>query len=184
MVQDVFIPFVSAALAELGDKTQVTVMLLASRTSKRAQLFWGVMLGFFLVDGLAVVAGAWLTRLVPAVVVKWVSGILFLFFGVMMLRNHEEKEKHSGKNNQSPFWTGLAMISAAEWGDKTKIAAALFAAKFHPAAVLAGTLGALAILTALAILAGGWVSRRIPEAVVHKTAGILFIGIGISCWIF
>lgn len=185
MWTDFWIPFVSVALAELGDKTQLGVMLLASKTQKRVRLFLGVMAGFLLVDGLAIVLGATVTRLVPLHIIKWISGALFILFGVLMLRGDacngdcEQKAKEVSR----PFWVGFLMIAAAEWGDKTQIASGLFAAQFHPLAVLAGTLTALALLSLIAILAGNWISKKIPEALLHRIAAILFILIGLGCFL-
>jgi len=54
------VPLVSAfalvALAELGDKTQLTVILLSSRHSAFS-VFSGAMLAFFVVDGVGVLVG-------------------------------------------------------------------------------------------------------------------------------
>ncbi len=179
------IPFLSIAAAEFGDKTQLGVMLLASKTKKRWSLFWGVMLGFLVVDGLAILLGATVTRLVPMQVIKWISGALFLIFGILILRDQSkcEEEGEARASSGNPFWLGFAMIGTAEWGDKTQIACGIFAARFHPLAVLAGAMSALSLLSLLALVAGGWVSKKIPEKIVHRVAGILFLLIGLSCFL-
>ncbi|MSR77929.1 MAG: TMEM165/GDT1 family protein [Candidatus Omnitrophica bacterium] len=172
------IPFISVALAELGDKTQLAVMLLASRTQRKTQLFFGVMSAFFLVDGMAIISGAWIRNKIPMLWISLTSGILFLVFGVMSLCHQKEDESSEKKSGQNPFWLGFTMIAAAEWGDKTQIASGIFGAKFHLMGVFAGTLSALAVLSLLAIAAGDWVSRKIPAKRLHKIAGILFIVLG------
>ena len=43
MIPDVLIPFVTTGLAELGDKTQLSILLLSSKTKKHLELLLGVM---------------------------------------------------------------------------------------------------------------------------------------------
>ncbi len=54
MLQEVLASFLVVGLAELGDKTQISVFLLASQTKRYVELFVGVMLAFLVVDGVAV----------------------------------------------------------------------------------------------------------------------------------
>jgi len=65
MVQEILIPFVSIGLAELGDKTQLAVLCLASKTRKYLQLLTGVVLAFVVADGLAILLGIFITEHVP-----------------------------------------------------------------------------------------------------------------------
>ena len=48
MLQDILIPLIVVGLAELGDKTQLSILLLASKTEKHMQLFLGTILAFFI----------------------------------------------------------------------------------------------------------------------------------------
>jgi len=52
IIEDILIPLVAIAAAELGDKTQISILLLSSKTKKHLQLLLGVMLAFLIVDGL------------------------------------------------------------------------------------------------------------------------------------
>ena len=52
MLQDILIPLIIVGLAELGDKTQLSTLLLASKTERHIQLFLGVILAFLIVDGI------------------------------------------------------------------------------------------------------------------------------------
>ena len=56
---DILIPLIVVGLAELGDKTQPTLLLSASKTEKHLHLFLGAMLAFLIVDGTAILAGDW-----------------------------------------------------------------------------------------------------------------------------
>jgi len=57
MMLDLLIPFFAIGLAELGDKTQLAVILLSSRTGDHLQLLIGIVLAFMIVDGVAILAG-------------------------------------------------------------------------------------------------------------------------------
>jgi putative Ca2+/H+ antiporter (TMEM165/GDT1 family) len=64
MIEDILIPLVAIGLAEMGDKTQLSILLLSSRTDRYLQLLLGVMLAFFIVDGAAILLGSWITTVV------------------------------------------------------------------------------------------------------------------------
>jgi len=67
-----------------------------------------------------------------------------------------------------------------EWGDKTQIAAAIFATQYNAIFVFIGTMTALLMLSIIAIFFGKIISKRIDKKFVNKIAGIIFIIIGIT----
>ena len=79
--------------------------------------------------------------------------------------------------------TTFAAVFLAEFGDKTQIAILSLTDRFNaPIAVLIGAGSALLLSTALAVGAGWFLLRTVPESgfkIVHYVAGVLFIGIGI-----
>jgi len=54
MIEDILVPLIVTGLAEFGDKTQLSILLLSLRTKKHLYLLLGVMLAFLIVDGVAV----------------------------------------------------------------------------------------------------------------------------------
>ncbi len=170
---------IAVGLAEIGDKTQLSVLLLSSRTRKYAQLLLGVMLAFLIVDGIAILVGAWLTSIIPVHIIKLVSGAIFVIFGIMILRGKEENAE-SDQSPKNAFVSGFSVIFLAEWGDKTQIASALFAAEYNPWMVLIGVMTALTALSIMAIYLGRFISGRIDKKVITKIAGSVFILIGLS----
>jgi len=60
--------------------------------------------------------------------------------------------------DKSPFISAFSLIFLTEWGDKTQIAAALFATKFNALMVLVGTILALTILSVIAVYFGKFIS--------------------------
>lgn len=182
MIADALVPFVAIALAELGDKTQLSILLLSSKTKKHAHLLFGVMLAFLVVDGAAVLAGSWALGIVPISIIKPVSGAVFIAFGAMMLRGGMPGE--SGASSlKSPFVSGFTLIFLSEWGDKTQVASALLATRYDALLVLAAVLLALMLLSVMAIYAGKSVSGRIDGKAVMKLAGAAFVLTGASFFI-
>lgn len=178
-----FIPFVSIMLAEFGDKTMLAVLLLASKTKRHGMLWAGVMLAFILVDGTAILLGAAAPRFFPVAAVKIISGLLFITGGILILRSKHEEDHVEKSKLKNPFLLGFAMIFTAEWGDKTQIAAGLFAARFPIVPVFAGTVCALGVLSSVSIFAGHWLSTRVSGAKLQKIAAVIFIIMGISCFL-
>ena len=76
--------------------------------------------------------------------------------------------------------TTVATIFMAELGDKTQLATMLFAADspLKPWQVFLASSVALVASSALAVLAGQWVSTVVPVATLRLTAGIGFMAIG------
>lgn len=178
MIADLLLPLITVGLAELGDKTQLSVLLLASRTKNHIKLFVGVMMGFLVVDGAAVLIGSSVAELLPISVLKPLSGIIFVIFGILMLRQKDESSE-SQAYSKNPLLSGFTMILLAEWGDKTQIAAGLYAIDYNPIMVLAGTMAALAVNTVIAVYLGRFILTRIKKNVVSRVAGIAFILIGL-----
>lgn len=176
---DLTLPFLSIALAELGDKSQLLIFLVSSRTKKHFQFLMGVMLGFLLVDGFAILLGSWVVNLVPEFWLKIVSGLVFLILGLMILLGKEEDEAEEVPSLKNPLVTGFGLIAIAEWGDKTQIASALFAAEYNPLLVLVSVMAALLALSASAVYLGKLFAHKINKKMVTKLGGILFIILGI-----
>jgi len=177
-LDDILIPLLAVGLAEMGDKTQLSILLLSSRTQEYARLVLGVMLAFLLADGLAILVGSYIDAVVPVTTVKALSGLVFILFGILILKEKgEEEESEQSLSARGAFLSGFSMIFLSEWGDKTQIASALFATEYDPLLVLAGVMIALFILTLMAIFLGRYLSRRIDRKLLSRAAGgILLIG--------
>lgn len=179
-LNDIVIPLLAVGLAEMGDKTQLSVLLLSSRTREYAQLLAGIMLAFLLADGFAILVGSWVTEVIPVHLVKLVSGAVFILFGAMILRGSKEEEEESRLSPRNAFVSGFSMIFLSEWGDKTQIASALFATEYDPRLVFIGVMTALLILSAMAIYLGKFLAGRIDRKRITRIAGVVFLLIGLS----
>ncbi len=179
MIVDLLIPFFAIGLAELGDKTQLAVILLSSRTRDHLQLLVGIFLAFLIVDGAAVLAGSLMTYIIPISFLRIFSGVVFIIFGILILRGGNGKFEERLRF-KSAFLSGFTLIFITEWGDKTQIAAALFASEYNAMMVLIGTLAALTLVSLAAIYLGKIISKKINRKIITRIAGISFIIIGMS----
>ncbi len=71
-------------VAEMGDKTQLLAMAMASKYKAR-QVMLGVLIATIFNHGLAVIVGTYLSSLIPMDIVKLVAGFAFLVFGLWTL---------------------------------------------------------------------------------------------------
>lgn len=180
MIQDLIIPFLTIGIAELGDKTQLAILFLASNTKKCLRLFLGVLSAFLIADGLAIIAGGFVADLLPIGYIKALSGVVFILFGVLTLVGRKKEEAEY--KLKSPFLSGFGIVLLSEMGDKTQITAGLFAVKFNPLMVFLGVMAALTILSGIAVFLGKYVLTRLDTRKVSFAAGILFILVGIFCF--
>jgi putative Ca2+/H+ antiporter (TMEM165/GDT1 family) len=175
-----FSSFSLIGLAEIGDKSQLVCMTLAARYRP-----WPVLLGaivaFALLNIIAVIFGAAAAHWLPESVVMAVVGILFILFGIHALRNStaDDDEVPTARGSHSLFFSTLLLITLAEFGDKTQIAVAGLGSTSDPLAVWLGATLALAVTSALGVLAGRTVVQRISINLLHKISGSLFILMGL-----
>jgi putative Ca2+/H+ antiporter (TMEM165/GDT1 family) len=71
-------------VAELGDKTQLAVLSLASQHGAPWLVFAGGAAALMAVTALGAVGGQWLCQLIPERVILWVSSAAFVVMGILM----------------------------------------------------------------------------------------------------
>ena len=86
-----FTTFVTVFLAEMGDKTQLTTIALSSTTNKPLAVFIGSSLALILATLLGALAGGSIANLIPAFLLKLLSGIVFLMIGINLLVQSKEE---------------------------------------------------------------------------------------------
>lgn len=168
--------FTIIALAELGDKSQLVCMTLASRY-RHWPVLLGAALAFSLLNFLAVVFGASVAAWLPERVTAAIVAILFGIFGIhALISDHTDEPelvvKHSGR---SIFLTTLALLFVAEFGDKTQIAVAGLAGSTSAVPVWIGATIALLLVSALGVWAGRTLLQRLPLNWLHRVGGVVFL---------
>ncbi len=77
--------FFTIFVAELGDKTQLATLSLASGKASRLTVFAGSALALVATSAIAVLAGDVVTRFIPPIWLRRASGVLFLVLGAIAL---------------------------------------------------------------------------------------------------
>lgn len=174
----IFIPLFAILLAEFGDKTQLAIICLSSKTKEHFKLLAGVFLAFVFADGLAIVFGNILANIVPMEYIKAGAGLLFIAFGIIAVLQKEDGDKECSL--KKPFFSGFGLVFLMEMGDKTQIVSGLFALRYNPLLVFAGVIMALTILSVAAIYTGKLLKKKLNRKTISFVSGIIFILIGVS----
>lgn len=168
------------AIAEMGDKTQLLAMLLATRYRCFWPIFWGVLLATLLNHAGAAFAGKLLADLITSGIVSLVASALFLLLGLWLLIPDKEPECDTPFSDKGAFMASLITFFIAEMGDKTQIATiTLGAQQAETVLVIAGTTLGMMIANVPAILFGDMLLQRISDALMRKLACALFIAYGL-----
>ncbi len=167
------------ALAEFGDKTQLAALAFAARY-KPALVMGCMVAGFAVADGLAVMAGMLISESLNITIVKTIAGAVFIGLGIWTLVSKEEGEDVKIRGGKSAAFAVFATAALMEMGDKTQLyALSSSAATREPLMVFLGTVGAMALMTALGILAGSRIAKYAPKKYIKIGAGALFILFGV-----
>jgi len=86
-----FTTFVTVFLAEMGDKTQLTTITLSSSTNKPLAVFIGSSIALILATLLGALAGGSIANLIPAFLLKLISGLVFLIIGISLLSKSKKE---------------------------------------------------------------------------------------------
>ncbi len=80
-----FTTFALIFFAELGDKTQLSVMTLSAQSDSGMAVFVGAAVALALSAALAVIFGEAVTRLVPTQYIHMGAGIMFVGMGILLI---------------------------------------------------------------------------------------------------
>lgn len=165
-------------VAEMGDKTQLLAMAMASKY-KAKQVLMGVLVATILNHALAVAVGNYLSTVIPMNIVKIVAAVSFIIFGLWTIRGDKLDEEEDKKVKFGPIITVAIAFFLAEMGDKTQLMTVTIAVENHqPAFILMGTTVGMLVADSIGILAGAWMCRHIPEIYIKWAAGIVFMFFG------
>jgi len=165
-------------LAELGDKTQLVALALATRHRVGVTL-WGITAATALIHILSVALGELAGVALPTDILTFAAGISFLVFGLWTLAGDEDDGEERSRW-KSPFWIVFWTFFLAEMGDKTMLGTVAVAAQHpgEPVWVWAGSTVGMVASDGLAILLGRYLGKQLPEKAVKWGAGSIFLAFG------
>jgi Ca2+/H+ antiporter, TMEM165/GDT1 family len=170
------------ALAEIGDKTQLLSLVLATRFKRPWPIVAGILVATLLNHGLAGALGAWLMQVIGPNIMRWILGISFLLMaGWMLIPDKLDDDENSRFERHGVFLTTLVLFFLAEIGDKTQVATIALAARFDSlVAVVAGTTFGMMLANVPVVFFGEAIAKKIPLTVVHGVTALIFAGLGIA----
>lgn len=187
------VAFVTVALAELADKTQLVCISQACRYPA-VPVLAGSAVALVLVTAVGVVFGSVLYWLLPRDLIGKVAGALFVAFGVlMMLSWYRDRGKADGEACEEDrpegqdviggswrvFGSTLVLVALAELGDKTMLTVIALAGRYgSPVSVFVGASAALVAVSSAGVLAGRMIASRVSMQAIELVAAGLFIVLG------
>ena len=174
------------AVAEIGDKTQLLAILLAARFRRPVPIILGILVATLANHALAATAGALAGQFLQGPWMRWVLGVAFLGFAAWALipdtLDEAEQKASQAKTVPTIFWATVISFFFVEMGDKTQVATAALAARFHEIGIIAaGTTLGMMIANVPAVLIGEAAASRLTLKYIRWAAVASFALIGL--WI-
>lgn len=175
----------TVALAEIGDKTQLLSLLLASRYRKPVPIIAAIFLATVTNHALAAWFGVVVADYLSPDVLKWVLVVSFIAMAVWVLIP-DKLDGDEDVNGRGPFIASFIAFFMAEIGDKTQIATSILGAQFSDALswVIIGTTIGMLLANVPVVLIGKLSADRMPLGVVRKVTSAIFIGLACGAVIF
>jgi Ca2+/H+ antiporter, TMEM165/GDT1 family len=176
-------------LGELPDKTMFASLVLATK-GKPLQVWIGAAAAFTVHVAIAVSIGVALFTILPHRAVDAAVAVIFLLGAWLAIREARKERQHqddeqqraasaSGKRGQAAL-TAFVVIFIAEWGDLTQVLTANLAARLHsPLSVAIGSVLALWVVAALAVIGGRGLLRWVNVVTIRIVTAVILIGLGI-----
>lgn len=170
----------SAAIftAELGDKTQLLIIGLASK-EKISDIIIGTSLATILLNAMGVYLGVMISGFVRMEMINLAAGFFFLVFAYLSLCGDDKTENVKKVSGIAAVSIG-AMFFAAELGDKTQLATMAFAAS-NPEMKLGVFIGAtigMFLADGVGLVAGVMLGKKLPQRLFSYLAFAIFLVFG------
>ena len=165
-------------LAELGDKTQLVALTLAT-CYKTKTVLWGIFWATLAVHVFSAAIGWFIGDRLPSDWIGFIAGIAFIIFGLWTLRgDHLDEGEDSCKRTVHPFWLVFTTFFLAELGDKTMLSTITLATTNAFLPVWIGSTIGMVLSDGLAIVAGKMLGKRLPEKAIQIGAAMVFFIFG------
>lgn len=169
------------ALGEMGDKTQLLALLLATKFKRPVPIILGILVATLANHAFAGAVGGWVASMIGPQWLRWVVGVSFIGMAVWTLIPDEiEDDLDAGKQFLGVFGTTVIAFFLAEMGDKTQLVTVALAARYQDLLhVVAGTTLGMMIADVPAVFVGDWLVRKVSLKLVHSIAAGIFAIMGV-----
>ena len=170
------------ALAEMGDKTQLLSLVLATRYRAPWAISGGILVATIFNHALAALVGESVFEWLGPDWTRWIlAGSFMAMAGWMLIPDKfDDDEENAAEKRMKRY--GVFVMTAViffllEMGDKTQIATAILAARFQDlTAVVAGSTLGMLLANVPVVFFGDVLAKRMPVDMIHRiTAGIFFL---------
>ncbi len=169
------------ALAEIGDKTQLLAIVLATRFKRPVPIVLGILAATLANHFLAALVGEQAAVFLDG---RWFRYLVAASFIVMagwtLIPDKFDEAEEARPARFGVFVTTLISFFLVEMGDKTQLATIALGARFHSVVqVMLGTTLGMMIANVPAVFLGNALIKRVPLNVVRTAAALLFLAIGL-----
>ena len=180
-VEPFFASTAVVAFAEIGDKTMLLAILLATRFRQPVPIIFGILAATLLNHALAAFAGQQVAGLLDARWFRWAVALGFVAMALWTLvpDTIDEDEGEVGHKGSIFLTTAIAFFFV-EMGDKTQVATLALGAQYQSVfAVAAGTTLGMMLANVPAVYLGEELVKRVPLHVMRWIAAGLFLALGV-----
>jgi len=170
------------ALAEIGDKTQLLAILLATRFKRPWPIIAGIFAATIVNHFFAALIGSEVAAFLDGKWFRYAVAVSFLAMAAWTLvpDKLDDDEEAAKPARFGVFVTTVVSFFLVEMGDKTQIATIALGARYHDAVQVAlGTTLGMMIANVPAVFLGHELIRRVPMKVVRMVTAALFAVIGL-----
>lgn len=169
------------ALAEIGDKTQLLAIILATRFGRPLPIIGGILAATLANHFLAALLGAQSAALLDSHWFRIAVAASFIAMAAWTLVPDKMDEDDAPKPGRfGAFLTTLIAFFLVEMGDKTQVATIALGAQYQSALVVtAGTTLGMMIANVPAVYFGQALIKRVPLNLVRAIAALLFLALGL-----
>lgn len=169
------------ALAEIGDKTMLLAILLASRFRKPLPIILGILVATLANHALAALLGRSVAGMLESELFRYAVGCGFIAMALWTLvPDRIDEEEAAPTSRHGAFLTTLVAFFVVEIGDKTQIATIALGAEFDSVmAVTAGTTLGMMMANVPAVYLGHRAVEVAPLRTVRVAAALLFLALGL-----
>jgi putative Ca2+/H+ antiporter (TMEM165/GDT1 family) len=178
-LEPVLISAFVVALAEIGDRTQLLAIVLATRFQKPWPIIAGIFVATLANHGLAATVGFLVSDFLHGRWFQYLVAVSFFATAAWALVPDKDDEEVKQLSHAGVFMTTLVAFFLVEMGDKTQIATVSLAARFHNIVLVAtGTTIGMMIANIPAVFLGRAATRVVPLNLVRIGAAVVFAGLG------
>lgn len=168
------------ALAEIGDKTQLLAIVLATRFQKPIPIVAGIFAATVANHFLAALVGSQVASILDGQWFRYAIAASFIAMAAWTLIPDKLDEDEHKPARFGAFITTLIAFFLVEMGDKTQIATVALGARFHDVlSVTMGTTLGMMIANVPAVFVGHELLKYVPLNIVRMIAAGLFLLIGV-----